>query len=330
MATMDDIARHLGVSKGTVSKALSGAEDISEGTRKAVLEAAVELGYTRVTRANKKAKICIFIENMAYEKPDDFGRDLVVGFRKMAEPAGYTVDLVPLTNAIQKEMHYDEYMMKHDYKGGFVLGITFTDPWIKEFKTCRTPTVLFDIFVHCNPNVVYVGVDNDEAMDIAIQKLKYLGHKTIGYLSGGLGSYVFQERYLSFFRNLRKNGLNDNRSLAGHAYLTADCIDQHLPRLIKQGCTAIVCSHDLLAHAVMIHCAEMGIKIPEELSIIGIDDLPLCRYTNPPLTSLRQDRTELGKSAYYALSCQINQIHINSLLLHPELIMRDSVGTAKE
>ena len=112
--------------------------------------------------------------------------------------------------------------------------------------------------------------------------------------------------------------------------LTADCIDQHLPRLIKQGCTAIVCSHDLLAHAVMIHCAEMGIKIPEELSIIGIDDLPLCRYTNPPLTSLRQDRTELGKSAYYALSCQINQIHINSLLLHPELIMRDSVGTAKE
>ena len=329
MATMDDIARHLGVSKGTVSKALSGADDISEATRKAVLETAVELGYTRVTRANKKAKICIFIENMDYEKPEDFGRDLVVGFRKMAEPAGYIVDLVPLTASIQKEMPYDEYMMKHDYKGGFMLGMTYMDPWINEFKSCRTPTVLLDNSVHYNPNVVHVGIDNDEVMDIAIQKLKSLGHKTIGYLSGGLGSYVFQERYLSFFRNLRKNGLNNNRSLAGHAYLTADCIDQHLPRLIRQGCTAIVCSHDILAHSVMIHCREMGIQIPEDLSIIGIDDLPLCRYTNPPLTSLRQDRTELGKSAYYALSCQINQIHINSVQLHPELIMRDSIGKAK-
>ena len=71
LATMDDIARRLGISKGTVSKAFSGAEDVSEAMRRSVLETAVELGYTRQLRSRQAPKICVFIENMAYEHPDD-------------------------------------------------------------------------------------------------------------------------------------------------------------------------------------------------------------------------------------------------------------------
>ena len=67
MATMDDIAKQLGISKGTVSKALSGAADVSETTRKSVLEAAVELGYSRISRQGESRRVCIFVENMAYE-----------------------------------------------------------------------------------------------------------------------------------------------------------------------------------------------------------------------------------------------------------------------
>lgn len=326
MATMDDIAKRLGVSKGTVSKALSGAEGISEAMRKTILETAVEMGYTRLNRSNSSPKIAAFIENMDYEKAGDFGNDLVLGFRKMAEPAGYVVDLIPLTTSLQKEIAYDEYMLKHDYKGGFFMGVNYMDPWFNDFKTCHTPTVLFDNKLSYNPMVTCVMIDNDEALDLIIQKLKALGHSNIGYLSGDLGSYVFQERYLAFFRALRKNKLKDDRSLAGHAYFTNECIERHLPRLLEHGCTAIVCSHDILAYSVMIHCKEMGYSIPEQVSVVGIDDLPLCKSTMPTLSSLRQDRTELGKSAFHALSCQINQIHINLLLLHPELILRDSVG----
>lgn len=328
MATMDDIARRLGVSKGTVSKALSGASDISEAMRKSVLETAVELGYSRIPRSHTAPKICVLIENMAYEHPEDFGWDLVTGFRKMAEPAGYVVDIIPLTQSMQKEMHYDEYMLKNSYQGSFVLGINYMDPWLTDFRTCRTPTVLFDNQVHYNPMVVHVGINNDEAMDMVIQKLKELGHTKIGYLSGALGSHVFQERYLAFFRNMKKNKLEDNRTLGGHAYYSHECISQHLPRLLSLGCTAIICSHDLLAQAIMLHCAEKGIRIPDQLSIVGIDDLPICRFTTPTLSSVRQDRTELGKSAYYALSCQINHIHVHSLTLHPEVIFRNSVGPA--
>lgn len=106
----------------------------------------------------------------------------------------------------------------------------------------------------------------------------------------------------------------------------SECLDRHLPRLLDRGCTAVICSHDILAHMVLIHCGELGIAVPERLSVIGFDDIPLCRYTTPSLSTIRQDRTELGKSAFYALSCQLAQTPISMLLLHAELIERDSIG----
>lgn len=329
MATMDDIAKRLGITKGTVSKALNGAEDVSEAMRKSVLETAVELGYSRIPRSSAAPRIAVFIENMSYEHPNDFGWDLVTGFRKMAEPGGFVVDIIPLNQPLQQTYHYDEYMLLNNYKGAFFLGITLVDPWMNEFRTCRTPTVLLDNTAQYNPVVSQIGIDNDEGMEKAIQQLRLLGHKTIGYLGGGLGSYIYTERYLAFFRALRKNKMDDSHSLAGHSYYVSECLEQHLPRLLEQGCTAILCSHDLLALDVMKHCASIGIRVPEDLSIIGIDDLPICTATTPTLSTIRQDRVELGKSAYYALSSQIASIHINVLKLHAELILRDSVGPAK-
>lgn len=330
MATMDDIARQLGISKGTVSKALNGAPDVSETMRKSVLETAVELGYSRTARSSTGKRLCIFIENMAWEKPDDFGQDMITGFRKMAEPAGFSVEIVSLDVHIQKAMHYDEYMLFNGYLGGFFLGLTFADPWMLEFKNCHTPTVLYDNHVKANPYVTHVGIDNNEGMDLAVARLKELGHQKIGYLSSALGSYIYQARYMAFFHALRQNGMDSSPSLAGKSYYTSECLERHLPRLLEKGCTAIICSHDLLAHAVMIHSTELGVKIPDELSIIGFDDLPLCRYTVPPLSTIRQNRTELGKSAFYALSSQLNQIPISTLLLHAELIQRESIGAVSK
>ena len=112
MATLDDIAKELGVSKSTVSKALSGAKDVSKAMRQTVLEKAVELGYSRAIRGAELPKIAVFITNMEYAKPEDFGYDLVVGFRKVAEPAGYHVDIIPLDQQLQRDIPYDTYMMR--------------------------------------------------------------------------------------------------------------------------------------------------------------------------------------------------------------------------
>ena len=329
MATMDDIAKRLGISKGTVSKAFSGAGDVSESMRRAVLETAVELGYTRIPRSCQAPRLCVFIENMSYEHPNDFGWDLVTGFRKLAEPDGCIVDIVPLSQELQNQYRYDEYMLGHNYQGAFFLGTSFSDDWMAQFRTCRTPTVLLDNHAQYNSVVSQVGIDNDEAMEAAIEKLKNLGHRKIGYISGGLGSYIYQERYLAFFRALRKHALAEDHLLAGHSFSIAECLDSHLPRLLAQGCTALICSHDLLARDVMTRCQRDGIRVPADISIMGIDDLLICQSTLPTLSSVRQDRTELGKSAYYALSSQIRQIHISCLKLHPEVILRDSVGPAK-
>ncbi len=328
MATMDDIARQLGVTKGTVSKALSGAADVSETTRKAVLETAVELGYSRISRAGEKKQLCVFVENMAYQQPEDFGWELITGFRKMAEPADYSVEVVPLDVPMQKAARYDEYMLRNNYTGAFFLGIPLSDPWMQDFKTCRTPTVLYDNWIKSNPSVTHVGINNDEGMELIVSRLKELGHRRIGYLGGALGAFVYQERYKAFFHAIRQNQLEDDRALTGVSYYTSECLERHLPRLLKHGCTAIICSHDLLAHSVMVHCGELGLNIPRDLSIVGFDDIPLCRYTTPPLSSVRQDRSNLGKSAFFALSSQLNQVPISSLQLHAELIQRGSMGPA--
>ena len=103
MPTMEEIAKAVGVSKGTVSKALSGAKDISEGMRHAILEKAVEMGYSRALRKANAPKIALFITNIEYTHPDDFGFNLVAGFRKAAEPAGFVVDIIPLTIPMQLE-----------------------------------------------------------------------------------------------------------------------------------------------------------------------------------------------------------------------------------
>ena len=327
---MDDIARALGITKGTVSKALSGAEDVSETTRKLVLGKAVEMGYTRISRASVKPRLAVFIENMSYEKPEDFGYDIVVGFRKMAEPAGYVVEVVPITPAFQREMPYDEYMMRGDYRGALFLGLSLPDPWMREFETCRFPTVLYDNHVPGNPKVSHVGVDNDEGMRMVIAHLTQLGHKRIGHLGSARGAYVYQQRYNSFFLALREHKLDDRRALAGNAYHMSECISKLLPRLLEQDCTAIVCSHDKLASSVLLHLDEIGIRVPEDLSVVGFDDIPLSRYTSPPLTTVRQNRTELGKSAFYALTSLMNSVPISTLLLHAELIVRQSSGQAPD
>ncbi len=324
MARLEDIAQVLGISKSTVSKALSGAGDVSDTMRRSVVETAVELGYSRVRRNEQAPRLAVFITNMDYAQSDDFGYDILVGFRKMAEPAGYQVCIIDLDHELENSIGYDAYMMRNNYRGGLFLGLSLDDPWLQDFKTCKTPSVLYDNHVSGNPNVTYVGVDNPEALDYAVQYLKGLHHEKIGYLSSALGAYVYQQRFQAFLTALRENGVQGGESLALNSYFTDINLKKHLPALLDQGCTAIICSHDVLAKAVLEECSRTGIRVPEELSIMGFDDLPLCKTTEPPLTTIRQDRTELGKSAYCALSSQLEGVPLSTFLLHSRIIERES------
>lgn len=294
-----------------------------------MLETAVELGYTKIRRPEGVRRLCILIENMDYENPHDFGYEIILGFRQMAEPAGYSVDIIPVTEKLQKSYSYDTFMLKHDYLGSFILGFSLSDPWMKDFHTSHTATVLYDNYIMANPHIGYVGIDNGEGMELAVSHLKQKGHKKIGYLSHALGSHIMQVRHKAFFSALRQNGLKSDPTYAGSSYYITQCMEKHLPRLLNLGVTAIICSHDLIANAAMIQCQQMGYRIPDDISIIGFDDLPICAYTAPPLTTVRQERIQLGKSGYYALESLMNGIAIGTLLLHASLIVRNSTGPAK-
>ena len=328
MATLDDIARALGISKSTVSKALNDAKDVSKRMKQAVLEKAVELGYSRSTRTSDAPRVAVFITNMEYSNPEDFGYEIVMGFRQAAEPAGYQVEIVSLDVELQSRIRYDEYMIMGNYCGALFLGLSLMDPWLKEFSTSRTPAILYDNQVSGNPNVTSIGVDNIEGINLACQYLRSLGHEKIGYLGSSLIAHVYRQRYDAFTRVMTAQNLRADEGVTGCALQINTVLNEHLPRLLDNGCTAIICSHDILANSVMLHCRDLGLRIPEDISIMGYDDIPLCRYTTPPLTTIRQNRPALGKGAFYALTSQLNNVAVSTHLLHPELILRSSCGPA--
>lgn len=329
MTTIQDIADKLGISKSTVSKALNNAPDISETLQKQILETAVEMGYTKLRRYKKPTKrLCILVQkdNIEYEKPHHFAHDIIMGFRQMAEPAGFEVEAVPVDVQFQRETSYDVFMLRHDYAGSFILGFSLGEPWMKEFRTSRTPAVLYDNHIIGNPSTAYVGIDNNEGMDLAVGHLKKLGHQKIGYLSSALGSHIMQIRHRAFFQAMHSHGLKADPSCAGCSYYLSECMEKHLPRFLEMGMTALICCQDTFASAAITQCQQLGFQVPGDISIIGFDDIPLSSYTSPPLTTVRQDRIELGKSGFYALSSLMNGVSIGTVLLHAHLIVRESTA----
>lgn len=328
MITINDIAAKLGVSKSTVSKGLNNATDISEEMRKKILETAVEMGYTNKRLLNREKKLCIIIENMDYHTPNQFGYDIILGFRQMAEPEGWTVEVVPVDKEFQRGIPYGVFMIQNGYLGAFVLGFSLIDPWMTEFRTSKIPAVLYDNCIGSNPRIASVGCDSQEGFDQAVKHLMDLGHRKIGLISGPLESYILKARYNAYINALSKYSLEINKDYIGLGYFVADSVREHVQRLYNLGVTAIICSHDIRAVSAITECMNRGIRVPEDLSIVGFDDLPLTASTEPPLTTVRQDRSALGRAGYYAMSCLLNNLPISSILLHAPLVVRSSTGAA--
>lgn len=329
MATINDIALKLGISKSTVSKGLNNATDISEEMRKKILATAVELGYSNKRMLGRQKKLCIFIENMDYNTPNQFGYHIILGFKQMAEPEGFLVDVIPVDKNFQKEIPYGVFMLQNGYQGAFVLGFTLIDPWMQDFKSTKLPTVLYDNYIKSNPAIASIGCDSQEGFELAVKYLISLGHQKIGLLTGPLESYIIKARYSAYINALSRYNLEINEEYIGMGYYVSDSTKKHVQRMYDLGVTAILCSHDIRAISAVTECMDRKIRIPDDLSIVGFDDLPMTAYTDPPLTTIRQDCLALGKTGYYAMSCLLNNINIGSILLRAPLIVRESTGPAR-
>ena len=331
MATIKDIAKRLGISISTVSKGLNNANDISDELKQLVLDTAVEMGYsTKRSRKEEFRKLCLFITNMEYQTEDTFGYDIVLGFKQDAFKHKWDVTVVEINTDFQKENKYDTYLLQHGYCGAFVLGLALHDPWMKQMETTTMPTVLFDNFIDGNQNVGYLGTDSREGIHMAVEHLVELGHKKIAFLNGSSDSLVSKERQEAFENAIREYALGQNEKLMAMDSFIADSAYHHVPGFLEEGATAIVCSSDLIALGALDSCKKAGYRVPEDVSIIGFDNLPITTTTEPPLSTISQQRNALGRCAYIMLYSLINHVSISKTMLRPQLVKRESTGVVKE
>lgn len=329
MATIKEIANKLGISISTVSKGLNGASDVSAEMRQLILDTAVEMGYT-TKRMKKDAhkKLCVFVANIEYTSPSDFGYEVVLGFKQAATRDNWNVNIVKLTKEFQAQEKYDTYMLKHGYSGSFILCLSMIDPWLEQISNTKIPTALFDNYIKKNPNVAYVGTDSSEGIDAAIDHLTALGHTKIAFINGSKPSMVTDQRGEAYFDSIRAHNLPIDENLVAYAHFHQNELTKSVAPIVKnlinQKATAIVCAIDLIAHQVIHECKKLGYRVPEDISIVGFDDLPISAYTTPPLTTIRQDRIELGKCGYMALHSLMNHVSVSRNLLRPQLILRNS------
>lgn len=333
MATIKDIAERLGIAVSTVSKGLNGASDISADMRQLVLDTAVEMEYvSKKMKSRNSRKVCILIENMDYENIDQFGYEIIMGFKLSAARRHWEVSVIPSDLNMQTNEKYDTYMLKNGFSGAFLVGFSLHDDWVSQLHKTTVPTVLLDNYIPVNQRVGYVGTDSMEGIALAVHHLHSLGHRKIAFLNGSKNSMVSDERYQAFIQSMTELDLTPDEKLIEYGYYVPDCAKYHVPSFLQNGATAILCASDLIASGVIAEVLKRGLKVPEDISIIGFDDLPIASQLNPPLTTIRQDRTDLGKSAFLLLDGLIHNVSVSKMLLRAKFIERSStapLNTAK-
>ena len=191
MTTIKDIAKKLDISISTVSKGLNGASDISEEMQQLVLDTALEMGYISKSKKTnaKKLKVAIIVENIDYENINQFGYEIITGFRIAASEYQCEVEIVPVNMYLHSSKTYDTLMRQHGFSGAFILGFELNDSYIKHLKATRLPTVLFDNYIP-NPNIAYIGTDCTTGTKTLVQSLYNHGHRKIAILNGRKRSFV--------------------------------------------------------------------------------------------------------------------------------------------
>ncbi len=331
MATIKDVAERLGISISTVSKGLNGASDISAKTRQMVLDTALEMGYKgKGGRTYLGKKVCIVIVQLPYSNINEYGYELVSGFRLAATEKGFLASVVSLETLENAAPTYDEAMERLGYSGAFFVGLNHEDDYYKHFRHTKIPTVLFEEFVS-NPVVSMLSTNLMEGIYLAVEHLYQLGHRNIAFINGP-DTYTSSEfRMLGFQQAMRDFHLDISSKYLGNApYYPPDKAKSYIAKYIQAGITGIVCGNDYIAAAVISEATRLGKRIPEDLSVVGFDDIPIGTYLNPNLTTINENRVNLGRNAIKTLASLMSGEPLAICMNHPKLITRYSTAPAPD
>jgi LacI family transcriptional regulator len=330
-----DVASAAGVHPGTASRALNPEtrDQVSRETAKRIVRAAERLGYVpnaqaRALRTSRSYLVAIVVPDIT----NPLFPPMVRGAEHVLTDAGYTVLLTDTDNDLARERRQIESLLARGADGFIIATALWQDPLLQELAAAAVPAVL------ANRNTSsgqwpYVGGDERVGIALAVEHLTQLGHRRIIHLAGPQNSSTGRERASSFRQAARACGLrtDEARVRVCGSYTEAGG-EQAMTRLLGSGAefTGIVAGNDLIALGVLDALDRAGLRCPEDVSLVGFNDMPFVDKLNPPLTTVRLPLEEMGALAAHTLLTELDRSEAtkvrSSSLLPVELVVRQSTS----
>ena len=330
--TRADVAKLAGVSTATVSYVLNGSRNISEKTRKCVLDAVERLNYkpdmiARSMTKNETMQLSLMINDIT----NPFYSEIVMGFEAAAIEKGYFVNVCTGYKDIN---NYLENYIARRIDGVFVVAVPHKFDLGKLYELTENG---IKVVVSGNTEVDHkkvCSIENDyqTGMKEALNYLRSLGHERIAYLSGLSRKHRFDIRLESYLQAVCDQGLNygDDLLLEGKAPYSTSVQDGYLmaKELVVSGkkFTAAICTNDLMAMGAISAFNDAGYRVPEDISVMGFDDILFARVWRPAITTMAVSKFDFGRKAFDLLYTNMKKGSIGYSLCSLELKVRDSTA----
>ena len=330
-----DIARVAGVSHTTVSRALRESPLISVDTRERIQKLAQEMGYTpnaiaQSLQTQRTSTIGLVVTSI----DDPFLSDVVKGVEEVARVGGFSVLLSATHNDPDQEIVVIETFHRRRVDGILVASSRITNKYKKRLGFVRVPTVLINSQAESQDELLHwVAVDDRAGARLAVEHLQQLGHRSIGYLGVTCRPRSNQLRLQGYQDAMTTAGIMPQDRWIGIAPGTEASDEEDvaagqalLPHLLDAEVTAVFCYNDMVAIGVLIACHKRGIAVPQELSVIGFDDIRLASYVTPSLTTIHQPKIALGHLATEVMLDLLQKRPVQNHVLQPTLVIRASTA----
>lgn len=295
-ATIQDIARLIGVSTATVSRALSHPERVAEPTRGAILQAVRETGYqvnhaARMLRRQRSGAVLALVPNMA----NPFFSEILSGLGAVLSGAGHGLLICDTYADPDPAARLRDYLVS-----GTVDGAVIFDGAIPERLAPDTPRGALVIACEWSTAPLpAVRVDNVAAGRLAVAHLVAHGHRLIGHVTGPAGNVLTESRLAGALQALTDAGLalDPAHVFAGDFSIASGARAAEVWLALANRPTAVFCASDEMAFGFMGAVQRAGVAVPGQVSVVGFDDIEVAGHLNPALTTIRQPRRQIGEHA---------------------------------
>ncbi len=326
--TIREIAKLANVSIGTVSRVLNNKETgYTEETKAKVLDVVKKYDY--IPNSAARALSTQSTKTLGCIIPDicnPFFPELARGIEDMAGSHGYHIFLCNTDLDAQKEESYVYTLLERQVDGLLFASSTATTPKnITRIQKVNKPIILLDACMH-DEAIPHVYIDNCFGVYTATKHLIEKGHTSIAFITGSMNLSTSKERLRGYKMALEEAGLPIQEQLITEGDYTVEGGFRAMELLHLQSYTGLIASNDLMAYGVYKYARTQGIRIPEELSVIGFDNLSFSQIIDPPLTTVSQPAYELGQyAAEMLIKCLQGMDTPSYHLYKPTLIVRESV-----